>query len=121
VGINSRSSSSLPRHLRHEEARASDVAARPVEAGDEAQFDWIAATEENDGNGGGCGLGYQRRTGITGDNGDLTANEVGRHGPQSIVLAFAPAIFDRNVPAFNVADLLQAVAECGDGKRHAAG
>ena len=42
-----------------EEARAGDVAARPIEASDEAQFDQVVlADSEYDGNGGGCRLGF---------------------------------------------------------------
>ena len=41
-----------------EEVRAGDVAARPIEASDEAQFDRVAAASEYDGNGGGCRLGF---------------------------------------------------------------
>jgi hypothetical protein len=111
----------FPRDRRSEEARAGDIAARPVEASDEAQFDRVAATIEKDGNGGGCRLGDQRRTGIRYDHGDLTANQIGRQSRQSIELALGPAIFDRDVAAFDVVGILQTVAECGDEKRHPAG
>ena len=111
---------SFPRDRRGEEARAGDFAARPVEASDEAQFDRVAAATENDGNGGGCRLGDQRRTGIRGDHGDLTANQIGRQGWQSIELTFGPAIFDRDIPALNVAGFLETITERGHIKCKAA-
>ena len=40
---------SFPRDRRGEKTRSSDVAARPIEASNKAQFDWVAATDENDG------------------------------------------------------------------------
>src|SRR5262245_24559287 len=52
---------SFPRDLRGEEARAGDVAARPVEAGDEAERDRVAAGAEDDRDGGGRGFGGKRR------------------------------------------------------------
>jgi hypothetical protein len=111
---------SFPRDRCSKEARASDVATRPVEASDEAQFDRIAAATENDGNGGGCRLGDQRRSGIRGDHSDLTANQIGRQGRQSIELTFGPAIFDRDISALNVAGFLETIAERGHIKCKAA-
>ena len=48
---------SFPRDRRGEKTRSSDVAARPIEASNKAQFDWVAATDENDGDSGGDRFG----------------------------------------------------------------
>src|SRR5262249_39661415 len=46
------------------------------------------------------------------DHGDLSANQLGRERWQTVQLSLGPAIFDGDVLAFDVAGLLQALAEC---------
>ena len=58
-----------------EKADARDIAARPVEAGDEAKLDRVAAAGENDWYRRGDRLGRQRRTAIRENRRDLTADE----------------------------------------------
>ena len=48
--------------IRGEEAYPRDVAARPVETGNQAEFDRVAAMPEYDGNG--CGGGLRRQSGL---------------------------------------------------------
>ena len=50
-----------------------------------------------------------------GDDGDPTADQVGRQFRQAIVVIVRPAVFDRHVAALDVAGFAQALAEC----RHA--
>src|SRR5262249_48152336 len=53
----------------------------------------------------------RRRAARRGNHGDLTADQSGRQGRQSIVSALRPAIFDRYVAALDVADFAQALLE----------
>src|SRR5262249_24769003 len=93
---------------------AREVTARSIEAGDEALLDRIEAGREDDRNRRCCRLGHRgRRNGAYGNHRHLTANQVGRECGQSIIVTLCPAIFDRNVLAFDVAGLLQTLAEGG--------
>jgi hypothetical protein len=47
-----------------EEAHTSDVAARAIETGDEAELHWIGTACEHDGNGCGCRLGHLQTLGL---------------------------------------------------------
>ena len=100
--------------LRPHEADTGDIAARPVEAGDEAEFDRVAAAYEDDRDRRSRRLGCNCRGGVVrGDHCHLTAYQIGCEVGQSIVLVLRPAILDRHVPALDVAGLAQALAECG--------
>jgi hypothetical protein len=44
----------------------------------------------------------------------LLADQIGRQCRQSFVLTFSPTVFDRNILAFDIAGLLQALAERRD-------
>jgi len=69
-----------PQHGKHQ-GHARDVAAWPVEAGDEAGFDRVeVAGDEDDGDGRGCGLGGERRDAATGRGNYRYAagNQIGR-------------------------------------------
>ena len=50
---------------------------------------------------------------------DVASHQVGRQRRQSIDLTVGPAVLDRHVLAFDVAGLVQALAECGQGARPA--
>ena len=50
------------------------------------------------------------------DQVDLAVNEFGRHCRQSIVVAFRPAILDRDVLPLNIAALAQSLAERGQDR-----
>ena len=103
LGTSSRSSSSrFAPSSAGEKAHAGDVAARPVEAGDEAAADRVAADREDDRNRCGCGLGRQRRSvPLRDDHGHLPANQFGRQRRQPIELTLRPAVFDRDVLALD--------------------
>jgi hypothetical protein len=45
------------------------------------------------------------------DHGDTSANQIGGKLRQSIVLAVSPAKFERNIRAFDVSSLLEALAK----------
>ena len=72
-----------------------------------------AAYREDDRNRRGRRLCRQCRRSAAGrdNHGHLAANQIGRQCRQSIVLALRPAIFDRHVPALDVAGFAQALAE----------
>src|SRR5262249_33014488 len=45
------------------------------------------------------------------DRADPASNQIGREGPQTIILAFRPSIFDRQVVTFDIADFAQSLME----------
>jgi hypothetical protein len=86
-----------------------EVAARTVEAGDEADLDRVGADPKNDRDCLSRRLGGQCCwCGVRNDDGNLTANQIGGQGGQSIVAAFRPTVFDHHVPALDIAGLGQA-------------
>ena len=104
-----------------EEAHAGDIAARPVEAGDEANSDRVGADREHDRNRRGGGFrGKRRSVARCDDHCHLAADQIGRQRWQPIVLILRPAVFDRDVLTFDIAGLLQALTECGHTKARAA-
>ena len=109
--------------LRGQSGDAGDVAARPVEAGDEAELDRIAAGLEHDRNRRGRRLGREAGSGAAGggDHGNRPADQFGGQRRQPIVLALRPAVFDRDVLALGIAGFAQAFAECRQIGRHAGG
>jgi hypothetical protein len=98
-----------------------DVAAGPIEAGDETGLDRIRARGEHDRNG--CGRGLRskrcRRTDWRDDDGDATTDQIRRQFRQLTVFIVRPAVFDRHVLAFDIAGFVQTLAERGNegGKR----
>jgi hypothetical protein len=70
------------------------VAARPVEAGDEAEFDRVAPGHKDDRHRPGCGLGREHRRGIADDQGDVPAKKVCHQNRQPVSLTLGRAILD---------------------------
>ena len=98
--------------LAQEEIDTCRIAARPREAGDKTKPDRVAGNREDDGNGGGCRLGRQSRSGRDrDDNGDLAANQFGRQQRQPIYLILGPAVLDRHIFALDMAAVLEALAK----------
>jgi hypothetical protein len=74
-------------------AHARDVATRPVETGNEAEFDWVATDREGDRYRRCCRLGRNCPGGIERrDDRYLTANQIGRKRWQTIEPTFGPAV-----------------------------
>jgi len=97
-----------------EEGHARDVAARPRETGDKPMHR-IGADFENNRDCCGGGFRGERRSVAHGDNyHHLASGQIGRQCWQLTVLIVRPAIFDRDVLAFNIASLLQALLDGGD-------
>jgi hypothetical protein len=96
-----------------EPAHSGDIAARPVEAGDVALLDRVAARREHDRNGlGPChGSQYRRATSRRGDHGHLATDQIGRKSRQSVVLIFRETVFDCYVAAIDIASFTQTTAE----------
>ena len=82
-----------------------------------------SATAEDDRNGCGRSFGRKssRRVGGRRDHGHLSAHQIGQQCRQAIILALQPAILDRQVLAFDVADFVEAFAERGRTGRGAIG
>src|SRR5580704_13115488 len=119
-GNDSRSWDELVQHLQQLRAdlhtqtgHARDVAARSVQAGDKSKHHRVGPYPEYDRDRTGCPLrGQCRLTAIDrGNNSHLTANEFGRQFRHPIVLAIRPTIFDRHVPALDMAGFVEALAE----------
>ena len=105
-GTSSRSSlQPLCRQLAIEKIDAGQVAARPGEARDKTKLDRVFADDENDGDRRGCRLGRQRR--LIPPSATITAtspaHQFGRQRRQPIGLTLRPAVFDRDVLAFDIA------------------
>ena len=109
--------------LHAQRGHAGEIAARPVQAGDQPERDRIGAGEEHDRNGPGRGLGGEHAEHLAGDGDhrDLSADQVGRQRRQPVVLLLRPAIFDRDVAALDIAGFAQALAERVQPARVAAG
>src|SRR5262245_39622656 len=103
----------LCRQLVRKKVDPGQVAAGPGKARDETSSDWVVADVENDGNGRGCRLGRERRQVPPegGDHCDAAANEVGHQRRKSIGLVVGPTVLYRDVLAFDVAKVLEPLAE----------
>src|SRR5215831_4669505 len=100
--------------LSNDKRDTGDVAARPVETGDEAELDRVGSRGEDNRNSTSRGLGSQTgRSAGRGNDRDSSTNEVGRLRRQSLVPAFRPAILDRQVLAVYVAGFPQSLAKRG--------
>src|SRR5262249_15591648 len=99
--------------------KCGEVAAGPVEAPDDAELDGIAADREHDGYR--CrrrlGCQYRRITALRHNERHMAAHEFCRQRGKPIVVTLRPAVFDRDVLAFDVAGFLQTLAECGNEVR----
>src|SRR5262249_28775423 len=93
---------------------AGDVAAGPVEAGDEAERDRVAAGAEDDRDGGGRGLGGKRRFRNAGadDNCNAAADQIGCQARQALRFIIRPPIFDLYVATFEETCFVKPLAEC---------
>ncbi len=92
------------------------VAARPVETGHDAVFDWIITGGEDDRNRGSrlfCRNGRADAAGRS-DQGHPTANEVDCELRKAVVLTFCPPILDSDVLTFAVAAFPEAAVERRD-------
>jgi len=94
---------------------ASDIAAWPCEAGDEANLHRVRADANDDRN---ClcrCFGRESRGGGPQhyDDSHFATDQLGRQPRQSVVLAVRPAVFRRHVLALDVAAFAQAPPECG--------
>ena len=88
---------------------ASQIAARPVEAGDEAEPDRVAADGEDDWNRAGRALGGKRsRGGLRRNGSDAQRDEVKHMRPHRIELSLRKPIFDSDVLPFDIAGFTQA-------------
>ena len=98
----------LRRHLHIRLRHARDVATRSIQITDEAELDRVGAGFKDDRNGGGRGLGCNRRGGACCSNHrDLTGNQICHHRRQTVILTLRPAIFDRHIVALNIACFAQ--------------
>jgi hypothetical protein len=95
----------LCRKLHANVADPGEIAARPVEAGNEAQFYRVGASNEDNGNRRGRRLGCERRGGAGWRDDDChsTADQIGGQFRQSIVVILRPSVFDSHVLAVVVA------------------
>ena len=92
---------------------ARDIAARPVEAGDEAQRDGVAPVRKDDRHRRGCGLGRERRNSIADDDGHGPADQFSDQRRQSIGAVVRIAIFDCDVLSLDEPCFFHALATGG--------
>src|SRR5262249_27352718 len=98
-----------------ENTDAGDIATWSVKALDKTKSDWISAHVKYDGNRRSCILrGGQRCDTAHGNNGgNLSLDQIRSKRGQPIKLTLRPAVFDRQVTAFDKASFIQASANCG--------
>jgi hypothetical protein len=108
-----------PKPLEHElgpnnKAEAGDVAARPVEAGDETRLDRVPGHAEDHRDRRGCGFGSKCRccAAHCRDNGHSASDKICHQLRQPIESVFGKSVFDCHVAAFGKAGLAQSLAEC---------
>jgi hypothetical protein len=94
-------------------ADAGNVAAGPIEAGDETNLDRVCTATKDDRNGRSRGFGRERRRDVSrrDDDGHPSADQIGRQFRQSSGFVLSPAILDRQAPTLNVTGLAQSYAE----------
>src|SRR5262245_54275880 len=103
----------LRRNLLGEKTDPGGVAARPGKARDQTKRDGVSADAEDNRDCCGRHFGRLSSSGRAGrsDNGDATADEVSHERRQSIDLIFAPAVYDRDVLALDIAAILEATVK----------
>jgi len=83
---------------------AGDVATRPVQAGYEAERDRVTGRLEHDRNdSGGCFCCESRGCASRGDHVHFLAHQICRQSRKSIIVTLRPAVFERDIPVFDVA------------------
>ena len=86
----------------------SNVATRPVKAGDEAERDWVNADLEDNRNDRGRRLCRNcRRSAGRSNHGHLTMDQISNHRRQPVGSTLSPAIFDCDVAAIDVTGFAQ--------------
>ena len=100
-----------------EKSHAREVAAGPIEAGDEAARHRIAGADKHNRNLCGCSLGYRRRWGIGRDHRDFTTYEIGSQYPDAIVLTPRPLVIHRDISTVDVTGFIQPLEEAGRVRR----
>src|SRR5262249_39336106 len=105
----------LCHHLPAESIDSRGGSATPGEACGESKLDWVFANDEYGRDGRCCSFGRERMNCAAGrdDHSHLSADEIGDHCLQAIVLALRPMVLDRHVLAFDVAGFVKAFAEGG--------
>src|SRR5262249_13447365 len=97
-----------------------DIAARPVEACDQANSDRIGSDDEYDGRRRGCRFARLRRISAGPyDRRHLPTNAISRQSLYPILLIVSPVILDPDVFALNESRVIQALPESIDNKREA--
>src|SRR5215510_9618887 len=99
--------------LSNDKRDTGNVAARPVETGDEAELNRVAAACVDDRDRRSRRLGYDCRGGVSSDHRHLTAYQIGCEVGQSVGLILRPAILDRHILALDEGGFTKALAECG--------
>src|ERR1700724_3277238 len=99
--------------LAGKEARARDIAARTIEACNEAGPDRIDPGGEDDRNGRACCFLPNKRHSASGhnDHGHLATHQIIKHRWQAIVDFISPAVFDGDVSPLRIAGFCQSLLE----------
>ena len=100
-----------------EKSHAREVAAGPIEAGDEAARHRIAGADKHNRNLSSCGLGYRRRWGIGRDHRDFATYQIGSQYPDAIVLTPGPLVIHRDISTVDVTGFIQPLEKAGRVRR----
>jgi hypothetical protein len=91
-----------------------DIAARPVETGDETELNRVTTACEDDRDRRSRRFGYHCRGSVMrSDHRHLTAYQISCEVGQSFLLVLRPAILDRDILALDVSGFTNALPECG--------
>jgi hypothetical protein len=94
-----------------DESHAGEVSARPVEAGDEAVADRIAAGCEHDRHGGRRGFGSKRSSCVGHDHRHPAADQIGQKRRQLVIVTFRPTLLYSDVARVDETGLAQATTK----------
>src|SRR5262249_38414506 len=111
---------SLCHQFAHERVHAGGVAARPIETGDETEFDRVVSDVEDDGS---PAARSDRRArcifiGSGDDNHHLSSYEISGQQGETVVLSLSIAILDCYVLVFDIARFGQGPEKCREIRRH---
>jgi hypothetical protein len=102
----------LGHYLSGKNIDARRVTTRPSETGKKAKLDRVIANAEDDRDRRRCSFSCARRHGAgRGNDGHLSANQIGHQSRQAIVLTFYPVVLDGHVLALDVAGFTKPLAE----------
>ena len=111
----------LGRRICRYKGYARNIAARPIEVGNQTNSDRVVAGDEYDRRCSCCRLGNQRGLAVANDHRGLTTDQIGHQPRKPVELTVRKAVFDGDILALDKTGPGQALPECGDEVRRVGG